>query len=396
MAIVEETIGTGQDRTTIAAWEAAVGVFWTDTYKGIISTNDEFNENVTLTGSTGTPSITSYLWLTTDPTNRHSGVAGTGHGRMRGSTNGSHVLTLDAPFTRVDWLEIQQDSTGASDEAIRVLADRDDCLIDYCILWTDQTVSDQDGIHVSQVDLANLRLSNTIIYGFNRAGLSLQLFDFGSINTHTADVDHCAFYDCGVTGENGSAAILLEVDHTSSASTIGIYNTWGAVIAVNSTFVDTDDSAQTQPNTPQGTATWNGSNNLGDIADPDEDVGGTNNLTSWQTATDGVAVVTKSSGSWLVVNSVTGGSENFTLLDTAAGNLAAGNGTNRQGSEPDTRQDFSIDITGSARSTTTVDIGAHNVNTAGKFINSLLQSNKNLKTDDSRLASTGLLSARKI
>jgi len=359
MAVVEETIGSGKDRATVTLWEANVGTFGTDIYKGIIQESVEFNENVTLAGSTGTPSITSYLWLTTDPANRHSGVAGTGHGRMRGNTNGSHVLTVSADFTRIDWLEIQQDSTGNSNEGIRVTANVNDALISYCIVWTDQNVSDQDGIYMGNW-LGQVSIDNCIIYGFNRANIHPQRY--GTAGAQTWNVDHCTIVDGGATGEFETGAIHARSDSAGQNATINVYNTIGYLeYDAYEAFADGDGTTR---GTPGGTVTWNGSNNLRGDQGTAAEIDGTDNTTSWQSATDGDAEVTKSTGSWVVFGDITAGTENFTLLDDAAGNLAAGNGTDRQESEPDARQDFSIDITGGARSTSTVDIGAHNVSAA--------------------------------
>ncbi len=356
MAIVEETIGSGKDRASATLWEANVGVFGTDTYKGIFQENAEFNEEVELAGSTGTPSITSYLWLTADPANRHAGVAGTGHARMRGS-GGDHVLTMTANFTRVDWLEIQQDSSGNSDEGIRVFGD--DLLIDYCIIWGDTSGSDQDGIHLGQTDTVRTRISNAIIYGFDRAGFTPQQASNGTARTQSADLDHCTFWNNNIGNDNDGGALKITSEHANDNITLGMFNCWGDA-AFQLPFGDGQNNNRASPD---GTVIWNGSNN-GDTAGDRTDIDGTDNTTAWEDLTDGVAVVTKATGSWAVVTNITLGSEDLTLLDDAAGNLLAGNGVDRQGSEPDARQDFSVAIDG-ARPTTGVDIGASQVSTAG-------------------------------
>ncbi len=357
MAIVEETIGSGKDRATIALWEANVGVFGTDTYKGIIQEDAEFNENVTLTGSTGTPSITSYLWLTTDPANRHAGVAGTGHGRMRGSSGGTHVINVATNFTRIDWLEIQQDSNGASDEGIRVLVGADDVLVDYCIIWTDNTAGSMDGVYTGSYAVADLRISNCIIYGWNRGGLHCQQFG-STARTISWEIDHCSIYDCGADLSNEVGALHVDSSAASDVITIGLSNTWGHITGTDDEpFADTGDTGAR--GVPDGAVTWNGSHNLATVFTTHDEIDGTDNITNWQHASDSpyVEETTQSSGNFVVVTEKGPGSEDVTLLDTAAGNLAAGNGTNRQGSEPDARQDFSVAIDGFRR-TTVVDIGA--------------------------------------
>lgn len=352
MAIVEETIGSGKDRATVALWESNVGNFGTDTYKGIIQENANFDENVALNGGTGTPSITSYLWLTSDPANRHAGIAGTGHARMSG-TGGDHIIQAQADFTRIDWLEIEQDQAGSSDEGIRVTGD--DVLIEYNIIWTASNGAAQDGVHVSDIDISNLRVANNIIYGWVRAGIMLQ--QFGSTpHTQTADYAHNTIWDC----ENTS--IHVEQDASGSTTTISLYNNIGATTAApNSPFAASNDIDPV--GSPNGTVTWSGSDNAIAVAPDEDDTDGTNNMTNQELCTSGVAVVTKSSGSWIVFTNITGGSVDLTLLDDAAGNLPAGNATDRQGSEPDARQDFSVAIDG-ARPTTGVDIGAGQVSVA--------------------------------
>lgn len=395
MAILETTIGSGKDRATVTLWHSMdVGNFGTDTYKGIIQEDAEFNENVTLTGGTGTPSITSYIWLTTDPANRHAGVAGTGHGRMRGNSNGSHVVTVDADFTRVEWLEIQQDSTGNSDEAIRMNG-VDNVLIDYCILWTDQSTAAQDGIRCGSVNIANWRISNCIIYGWSRAGIHFQYNNA----TLTIDVDHCTIYDCGDDDNDSIGAIRISSNNAGDVMTIGLFNTWGD-ISVNSASKEAfADGPPVDRGVPTGTVTWNGSHNLATEFSTHDEIDGTDNTTDWQDATSSPFIedTTQTSGSFVVVTSKTGGSEDLTLLDDAAGNLAAGNGTDRQGSEPDARQDFSTAIDGT-RPTVNVDIGASQVSSGAvttRFIRSRLQSRQGLQFDADRLVSTGLISAQK-
>ncbi len=65
MAVITRTIKkTGGDYNSVAAWIAAAPTLGTDIWKGVISDNENYDENVTLSAS-GTASTTSYLWLTT-------------------------------------------------------------------------------------------------------------------------------------------------------------------------------------------------------------------------------------------------------------------------------------------------------------------------------------------
>ncbi len=351
MAVVEKTIGSGKDHATIALWESNVGVYGTDIYKGIIQEDAAFDENVTLLGSTGTPSATSYLWLTTDPANRHAGIAGTGHGRMENTTAAAHCLTISQNWVRVDWLEIQQaTSTGESAEGIRLGSGVSDVLISYNIIWSSIARSDQDGIYSasSGIDVA---IDNCLIYGWNRAAIHHQANSVGDWS-----IDHCGLHSRGNDGTSGadkSGAVKMQDGDTGS--TVVAYNTWG----ISEGIGDGNDRSWWDEG---GTAvTWSGTHNAHWNA---LRFLGTDNMTNWQNMSDGWADVTKSTGSWLVLTETDIATFDGTLLDDAAGNLPAGNGTNRQGSEPDARQDFSVDITGSARPTTGVDQGAHQVSAA--------------------------------
>lgn len=362
MGTTTVTIGTGQDRATIALWLTNVENYSVGNVQhGIISTNDNFDEQVSMSGGTGTPSLAAYLWLDVDPANRHAGVAGTGHGRVvHGPPAQGRVIEMVDSFARVSHLEIELLGTDSSDEGIRVLDGADNVLIQYCIIHSDTITSNQDGIYIPQfggTTILLLRVDNCYIYRWGRRGIFAQQTAEATASTFTGNVDHCGFHD--TPSATRGSGIFFEQQSTTASNTLTIHNSWGSGNDDDSPFADgqTDDATTT----PDGTMIWNGSHNA--AAEPGDflDIDGTDNLTNPQLATDGMAETTKTSGAWIVVKSLTVGSEDLLLLDDAAGNLAAGNGINRQGSEPDPRQDFSVDITGSARPTTQVDIGAHQV-----------------------------------
>lgn len=356
--------GGGGDYTTVSAWESAAPSFGNDIWKGEIDDNSEYNENVAF-GNAGTPSSTSYYWLTGGASNRHAGVVGTGHPRIRGSTNGSHVIDVGGvDWTRIEWLEIQQDSTGTSDEGIRLQPNDTNVLISHCIIWTVQTTAQQDGIYLSDsgsgsANAGSVSIDNCIIYGFVRAKIHCQQFEAQAAGTWTINIDHCTLIHNRTAGDGRAGAVFIESANASDNITVNVYNTIGYMeedIGAGEVFVDGGGAAGRTA--PTGTVTWNGSHNLrGDIGTEIE-IDGTNNLTNSQFATSGDADTSQSSGSFVVFENIVLGSEDFRLLDDAAGNLAARNGTNRQGSEPDSRQDFSVTVTGETRPTTGVDIGA--------------------------------------
>jgi len=353
------TVGAaGKDHTTISSavsWFQSNHDFDTDGIGTIsIEDNAEYNENVSITGLSGTISSTAYLKITVAEANRHSGVAGTGHARVRGSSNGSHVFTVSEDFTVIEHLEIQQDSTGGSDEGIRVTSNIDDVLISRCIIWSDSAATDTDGVYAGNWGVS-ASVDNCIIYGFNRAGIHAQFYS--GAGTQTWDIDNCTIYDCGADDSPGDGGIVNNTSAGGGATVVmNVYNT--AVLDCNGV------NAKDYASITGGTNTWTGTHN----ADTDGSLTTVGIATSAQqnlTTSD----TTQSTGSYFVVNSLTAGSEDFLLLDDAAGNKAYGNATNRVGSEPDSRQDFSLDIAGNTRSTTSPspDIGASEYTTGGAF-----------------------------
>ncbi len=337
-----KTIGSGQDYATITLWEADADVsdgYW----QGIIMDNAEFNETVVVAGITGTPTIDNYVWLTVDASVRHSGVAGTG-ARIRGSTNGTHVFLLSENFCRIEYLEIQQDSSGNSDECIRFDASTNNHLISRCIIWSETTVGDQDGIYAGNWAIENVHIDHCIIYGFARAGIHAQ--NYNNNVDQSWYIDFCTISDCGSIGESLSAGINSRADPSGSVNTMTVYNTASIANAVGGDDWHVAGGF--------GIVNWIGSNN----ADSDGTLTGLMSSGSQQNLTR--TAVTQSTGDWFVVNNDTLATLDMTLLDDAAGNKPYANGISRVGSESDVRQDFSFDIVGNLRSTTgpAPDIGA--------------------------------------
>jgi hypothetical protein len=358
-----EYFQSGTDYTSMTAWEADAPDWDTNhtVWKGVVSDNAEYNENIQLVSS-GTASLAAHFWLTVAPANRHSGKAGTTHARLRGNTNGSHVLTITDGYARVEYLEIQQDSTGGSDEGIRVTTGVEDPIINACIIWSDTDTDDQDGIYAhGSYPVSGVNISNCIIYGFRRAQINLQQFST-TPTTSRVNVDHCTliYQSASAPTTPNQGGIFIWSNGLTDQIVMNVYNTIGYMeLSAFEAFADGDGGAGTgNRDVPDG-ATWNGSHNLSGDQGTHVEIDGTDNLTNWQEATDGDSEVSQPSGSYIVFKDITVGTEDFTLLDGAAGNLAIGNGVNRQGFEPDPRQDFSIDILGKKRSKIKVDIGAH-------------------------------------
>ena len=337
--------GGSGDYTTIQGWEDASDVstgFW----KGEINDNSAYDETVVIAGSTGTDSATNYVWLTGGASNSHVGVAGTSHARLATDTASGHCITVSEDYFRLSKLEIKQISPGTSDEGIRVTSNMNDVVLEKCIIWTDSATADTDGIYSGNWAVSSLNIDNCAVYGWARGGMNLQNYD--SSNTAEWNIDFCTIIGCGATGEVESGGIV-NGEHSDSTTIINVYNTFcGDTASTYQDFNGYDHGGG-------GTPAWTGTNNA--CTD--------GSLTSEGIATNAQESLTvddsaQGSGSYFLVVSEVGGSEDYNLLDDSAANKAYGNAINRVGSEPDARQDFSIDIVGNARSTASPgpDIGA--------------------------------------
>ena len=340
------TVGaSGKDHTTIASavsWFQANHNFDTDGI-GTISIEDsaEFNERIVVDGIAGTPSTSAYLKITTALPNRHTGVAGTGHARVK-DTVGDRAFDIYTSFTMIEGLEIQSDTGGGSDEAIRIRPNVFDVLITRNLLWTARTVLDQDGVYGGNWAMSAY-VDNCIIYGWHRAGINMQNYQ-GSA-TQNWYIDHVTVYNCGGEQTVDSGGIKCGTRLVAQTIFANVYNT----VSVES---PEDFGTRTDGD---GTNNWAGTNNAdsdGSLSDPEVSIA--TNAQQNLVATD----VSQISGSFAVFKNLTAGSEDLTLLDDAAGNLLFGTGVSRAGSEPDPRQDFTTDIAGNLRDLTAPNIGA--------------------------------------
>jgi len=337
-----KTIGSGQDYATPALWEADSDVstgFW----KGTIEDTTAYGE-VTFSGATGTPTINNYVWLTSATGNRHSGVAGTGHARIEGTPGTpAALLTINENFTRIDYLQIKLTGSGSSDEAIRIQSNTSGVLISSNIIYSTGTGASQDGIYTGNWACSGC-IDNNIIYGFDRAGFHLQNYTGSATQTWNADLN--TLYNNG-GGAANEGNISVDADGTSTVN-INVYN--------NACGSGGGEDFRAVAGT--GTINWAGTHNA--CSDTSLTSRG---LTTGAQESLTVTATTQSSGSYMVFKNITGGSEDLQMLDEAAGNLLSDNGTNRVGSEPDARQDFSLDIVGNTRGTTSPspDIGASEI-----------------------------------
>ncbi len=322
--------GSGDFSTLQAALTAAdVGGGY---YKIEIQDNSEYSY-ATFTTVIGVPTSVNRTIITARSTNRHAGVAGETHARIRNTTNGQHCLTIGVSYTQIEFLQIKQDYPGSSLEGVRFNAGVAGVILSSCIIYTDLPIGSQDGVYAGNWSVQSVYIYNCIIYGWGRAGIHAQVWNTGSAQTWF--IDSCTIPRCGTdASSSGHGGISIRASDASASVTMAVYNTF-ADTAIGNAFDSYNGG---------GDEIWLGTNNActdASLTAAGLTVGAKENLT--------ITDLTQSSGNYAVFKSVAAGSEDYSLLDNAAGNVLVDSGTNRIGNEPDSRQDFSVDISGVSR-----------------------------------------------
>jgi len=356
MADVTKSViaGGGGDYTTITAAEAASDVS-TGWYKIEIQDNSTYTEAVNISGSTGTDSATNYVWLTAASANRHNGSFSGSHCRLH-QTGSLTCLTVSDSYARIDWLHFYRTSVGITDAGI-MSVQADNAVVSKCMFGDHFAAGVRDSgwsVFGGASGLRTVSIDNCVTVGAGGTGVQLQSTSGGDL---TVNMDHCSFARNGASTASEPASGVYIYTWSNTATPTAILNIYNNAASGPNSVSQFDWTFQSGG---FATLTLNGSNNLTETGVSLLGSVVVNNTTSWQTASSGIATVSKTSGSWWVVlvdaDADTG---DLRLLDEEAGNLAANNGINRIGSEPDSRQDFSIDIAGNTRDTTSVDIGAY-------------------------------------
>lgn len=339
--------GTG-NYTTIGSAISASSVssgYW----KMVIDDSNSYNEQINLTPAVGGTSTSNYMWLTVSEGNRHSGVAASsGHARIY--HHGSHVIITGGynyPYARIEYLEVE--CTGSSGYT-HGIESGGDFLASRCIVHgTGNSGSNYvRGIYATNYLYSGGAIDNCLIYNCDQ-GVWWSTSGFSG-NFYA---DHC-------TVVNNSEANFYIRKSTNAAATGYIYNT--AMAGVGSSYNDFTVYYQNYTNA----FPISGSHNAYDAASAYNVT-----LTDTQNISSGDVTTTTTTANAMIVADLTSGSEDLTPVKaTGSGsNLLLGNATNRQGSEPDSRQDFSTDIRGKARPTTAgkIDIGAFQISGAAGF-----------------------------
>ena len=325
--------GTG-DYTSISAAENAANVS-SGFYKIVIDDSNTYNEAVMIDGATGTANINNYVWLTVSAGNRHDGVMGNG----AVLTNTSINLDIRQNFTRVEHLEIQHQNTWG----MQLIANN--VLISRCMIIT----NNNGARGISNVQSADIFIDNCVFAG---QGQNAVISRFCVAALH---FDHCTIGPVNVANSYSASYAAIRNEAGSAGGETNFYN---------NIIVDTYPHSYSASNSSSGVS---GTSNITDAGSHnviEHSYGNAYNAGSTGTEISASSFSDTSSGSTVVsvneTNYSSGGGLDYTLTNLTV-NPAAGAGTNRIGSEPDPRQDFSTDIAGNVRKNKAgyIDVGAY-------------------------------------
>jgi len=331
--------GGGADYTTIQAAIDASDVS-TEDYIVEVQNNAAYAENLTLGGSTGTPTIANYLHLTATDAAYHAGDATTG--ARVAPTAADHSIEVTENFARVSKMLVQLSTgSGNSNECIRV-GTGTNILVDRCVLDAqarNRTTTDGDCFYTQSDSNTPLTLYNTVMIDADRGWVDLFNYD-GTIN-----LEFCTGYRCAITETNGGQRQGYMYPRGGATTAVAnIYNTVGGFNGYAE--VNGKGASQTIFHSEDAVATINGANNAAD-----------NNLAFNDISATGFVANIVHADAWTDPTNF-----DLTILDTDSDLYLAG--TDRSGSLPDSRVDATIDIAGVTRPATP-SIGAYEFVAAG-------------------------------
>ena len=287
----------------------------------------------------GTPSSTAYLHITSNASDPFSGPT------LDCTHTSNAALMLWDSYTYISNLKFHLNNTSTSTECIRCAIDNvSNILYSRCVFIALQQSSQQDGVYSGSISTSGA-IDHCVFVGFARSAIMFQQFQNNS-DTQTWTIDHCSFAVDGSDANEGGA-INVRDRYASNTYNINVYNCLG---------YDWGGSARNIFNvyTVAGggsTINWAGSHNVADDTSAEAKF-----TSSHDSVTFTESSPSAGENAWLTeINSTT-----ETLIDLSiAGENAFTvlNGSDRTGSEPDARQDFSTDIMGNTRGATP-DIGA--------------------------------------
>lgn len=158
------------------------------------------------------------------------------HYRLVTASNGSHAINVTGSGVIIDGLAIKQNSTGNSDEAIRIANDGTNT-IKNCLITSGKGASSQDGIYSYHAYHPTVHIQNCIIWGFTRGGIGYQHYSPAPSTTLTDwFIGSCSIYDC-----QSGIQVFATSQTTNRSIEINVHNTWSMGCSA-ADMIQSDDS----------------------------------------------------------------------------------------------------------------------------------------------------------
>lgn len=177
-------------------------------------------------------SAENYILVRTIGVARHNGIphgstgaSTTAHRIVRSSGSG-HITEIADPYVKFEGLQMimTTGAGGASDEGCRVSASY--ATLDKCLVSSYSTISGQDGIHITIGTVGNLTVTNCLVTGWARAGITIQFYTSGAYSS-TGNF----FANNTVVSNNTNDAgafsggiVLYNASGTNDAIEVALYN----------------------------------------------------------------------------------------------------------------------------------------------------------------------------
>ena len=179
-----------------------------------------------------TPTATNYTLVRAIGSARHNGIpkgeigANARAYRLRPSSTG-HIMQVDDPYITFEGIEVGMTQTGTSDEGFRIAANN--IIIDKCIVRSHVAAEAQDGIHITSSNVGNLTVTNCLVIGWDRAGITIQFYQSSGSYSSTGNLfsnntitdcnsDNNTTYGGGLVFSCADAGATVEADVYNNVS----------------------------------------------------------------------------------------------------------------------------------------------------------------------------------
>jgi len=250
------------------------------------------------------------------------------------STGSGPTILVSVNYVAIDHLSLTQNGTGPA--VVQLSTDLDEIVVAYCAIEVQADIADSCGVLLDmQSAFQNVLVGGCAFLGHDRAAIMRE--QAATTGDHTGGKDgadlslivtHCSGYS---PDADATMAGFVVVAHNSTSTPDGdetgvsVENSIGGWHGPSggSRVTSFADGTTTSRGTPNGVVVWDGSNNYEEGGQSDLD--GTDNLTSWISASadPGTVESTQSSGTYWTVVAL---ADDHRPLDAAAGNAIIGAG----------------------------------------------------------------------